>query len=216
MIKGSGKTVNSFLSSSIKTLTLDSLTINDNILIGTKKTSTATGDRVLAIGQSLTMNGNNIIVHGSGSTATGTDSMASGYEAQATASAAHAFGSTVTASGHNAFAAGWDATASKTSSFALGEHVTASSQRQFVIGTYNVDDASDVYAFIVGNGTSTSAKSNAFAVKWTGDAVFAGNVYSGSIADTNRLVKKSEIGAAAAKGVTDSSSASAISTISPL
>jgi hypothetical protein len=94
----------------------------------------------------------------------------------------------------------------------LGEHVTASSQRQFVIGTYNVDDASDVYAFMIGNGTSTSAKSNAFAVKWTGDAVFAGNVYSGSIADTNRLVKKSEIGAAAAKGVTDSASASAIGT----
>lgn len=212
LIKGSGKTVSSFLSSSITTLTLNSLTINDNILIGTKKTSTATGDRVLAIGQSLTMNGNNIIVHGSGSTATGTDSMASGYEAQATASAAHSFGSGTIASGSHSFAAGWDATASKSSSFALGEHVTASSQRQFVIGTYNVDDASSVYAFMIGNGTSTSAKSNAFAVKWTGDAVFAGDVYSGSIADTNKLVKKSEIGAAAAKGVTDSSSASAIGT----
>lgn len=215
LIKDSGKTVSSFLSSSITTLTLDSLTLNDNLLIGTK-TSTATGDRVLAIGQSLTMSGNNIIVHGSGSSATGTDSMASGYEAKATGTAAHAFGSTVTASDSNAFAAGWDATASKASSFALGEHVTASSQRQFVIGTYNVDDASSVYAFMIGNGTSSSAKSNAFAVKWTGDALFAGNVYSGSITDTNRLVKKSEIGAAAAKGVTDSSSASAISTGSNL
>lgn len=50
-----------------------------------------------------------------------------------------------------------------------GESLYASSAHQFAMGRYNVRDARDTYAFIIGNGTSDTARSNALAVDWSGN-----------------------------------------------
>ena len=56
-------------------------------------------------------------------------------------------------------------------SSSFGEGLIAASEKQAVFGEYNVSDANDTYALIVGNGTADNARSNALAVKWDGTAV---------------------------------------------
>ena len=46
--------------------------------------------------------------------------------------------------------------------------VIVSLDMQTALGKYNVEDANDVYAVIIGNGTSDSERSNALAVRWDG------------------------------------------------
>jgi hypothetical protein len=64
----------------------------------------------------------------------------------------------------------------------IGEGLIASQRGQTVVGTYNVDDTGDDYVFIAGNGTSDSARSNAFTVDWDGNVKAAGRV-SGTYTD---------------------------------
>lgn len=56
-----------------------------------------------------------------------------------------------------------------TNSVKLGSNVTASGANQTVRGKYNTVDSNGVYADIVGNGTSSNARSNAYALTWDGD-----------------------------------------------
>lgn len=51
----------------------------------------------------------------------------------------------------------------------FGSWTKVSGNNQTVVGSYNVEDTADKYAFIVGNGTSESARSNALAVCQNGD-----------------------------------------------
>ena len=57
---------------------------------------------------------------------------------------------------------------------------------------YNISDTSTstakqaTYAHIVGNGTSTSKRSNAHTLDWSGNAWFAGDVYVGSTSGKNK------------------------------
>lgn len=66
-----------------------------------------------------------------------------------------------------------------------GFHNRASASYQTVMGKYNEAYAGDygtpegTMALIVGNGTSDSARSNAMALKWTGDLRLKGNIYVG-------------------------------------
>lgn len=53
-------------------------------------------------------------------------------------------------------------------------------------GKYNIEDTSSIYADIIGNGTSNTARSNAATVDWSGNAWFAGDVYTGSTSGTNK------------------------------
>ena len=53
-------------------------------------------------------------------------------------------------------------------------YTKASSDNQTAIGKYNVEDANDTYAFIIGNGTADNARSNAFTVDWSGNVTFGG------------------------------------------
>lgn len=59
-------------------------------------------------------------------------------------------------------------------SSAFGRYNSTSREDQIVLGEFSAQDA-DAY-LVVGNGTSTSARSNAFVVKKTGDAVMAGDL----------------------------------------
>ncbi len=56
-------------------------------------------------------------------------------------------------------------------SFTAGEGLIASADDQAMVGKYNAEDTNADYAFIVGNGTDDSNRSNAFAVKWDGSVV---------------------------------------------
>jgi hypothetical protein len=64
----------------------------------------------------------------------------------------------------------------------IGEGLIASQRGQTVVGTYNEDDTGDDYVFIAGNGTSDSARSNAFTVEWDGNVKATGRV-SGTYTD---------------------------------
>lgn len=132
---------------------------------------------------------------GYGSKATGNYSHAEGGS-KATNEYSHSEGALSTASGYVSHAEGQStasgqyshaegtSTASGGYSHTEGIGTIASSRYQHVQGAYNVEDSSHVYAHIVGNGQNTTAKSNAHALDWNGNAYFAGNVYvNGTNAD---------------------------------
>jgi len=115
-------------------------------------------------------------------------SHAEGYSATASNGGAHAEGGSTTASGGASHAEGFDTTASGDFSHAEGAYTTASGKQshaqndhtvaaydsQTAIGKYN--DNQSANAFEIGNGTSNSARSNAFAVDWSGNVTAAGGV----------------------------------------
>ena len=82
----------------------------------------------------------------------------------------------VTASGEASHAEGVGTTASAKASHAQNDGTVASSDSQTAMGRWNEEDPNDVYALIVGNGSSASNRSNAFTVDWNGNLECAGNV----------------------------------------
>lgn len=99
----------------------------------------------------------------------------------------HAEGSGVLALGTDSHAEGKRTVAAGSDSHAEGYCTRAMSGSQHVQGAYNIEDASGVYAHIVGNGSSESNRSNAHTVDWDGTAWFAGDVKIGGTGqdDTN-------------------------------
>ena len=70
-------------------------------------------------------------------------------------------------------------------SHAEGLQTIASSSYQHAQGQYNIEDAEDKYAHIVGNG-EYNARSNAHTLDWDGNAWFSGDVYVGSTGGTDK------------------------------
>lgn len=70
-----------------------------------------------------------------------------------------------------------------------GYSTKAVTRYQHVQGRYNKIDVDHLYADIVGNGTNEATKSNAFALTWTGDGKYAGDVYVHADADSSNGVK---------------------------
>lgn len=97
---------------------------------------------------------------------------------------AQAFGKSTTASGLSSHAEGADTIASGNQSHAEGVHTTAQGENQHVQGKYNIADT--INAHIVGNGSDSSNRSNAHTLDWSGNAWFAGDVYTGSTSGTNK------------------------------
>lgn len=75
-----------------------------------------------------------------------------------------------------ALAVGYKTTAGGLGSFTSGRETVSNAQYQAVFGQYNTKDSSKI--FIIGNGTSDTARSNAMTVDLNGIAHFAGDVYS--------------------------------------
>ena len=98
------------------------------------------------------------------SVAEGRDVTASGY-------CSHAEGYDTTASGDHSHAEGHDTTASGQDSHAGGLMTVADGNYMTAIGKYNTLNSGK--AFVIGNGTRDTARSDAFAVDWTG------NIYMG-------------------------------------
>lgn len=126
---------------------------------------------------------NNINPTGTGSfslnrkanTTIGVNSFAEGNETTASGFYSHAEGYQTTASGSGSHAEGYQTTASGKHSHAEGYLTTASSDYQHVQGKYNIEDSSNTYANIVGNG-SPGSRSNAHTLDWEGNAWYSGTI----------------------------------------
>lgn len=117
---------------------------------------------------------------GTGSVAIEDSSHAEGVGTTANAQASHAEGSGSTANEQASHAEGIGTTATGVASHAEGEYTIANGDYSHAQGKYNIEDNSNIYAHIVGNGTSNTNKSNAHTLDWSGNAWFAGAVYVGS------------------------------------
>lgn len=97
----------------------------------------------------------------------------------------------IEASGHGSHAEGCDTRAEGLYSHAGGKGTTAVTRSQMTIGEYNKLDTAEgtpsgnrgKYVFIAGNGTSNTARSNAFAVDWYGK-LYTKQIQAGSISGT--------------------------------
>lgn len=108
--------------------------------------------------------------------ATAHRSHAEGWKAKATAADAHAEGRETTASAGRAHAEGYLTTASGNNSHSGGWGTIASAAQQTSIGQWNKESPDAL--FIVGNGTSNTARSNAFEVLKDGKLVVGTSAYS--------------------------------------
>jgi len=136
------------------------------------QSSEASGRCSHAIGEST-------IASGESSHAEGRGSSAGGY-------ASHAEGFITEASGEGSHAEGNDTRAYGNYSHAEGEGTIAQRKSQIALGEYNIADTGGTdgttrgdYVAIIGNGTS-SARSNALTVDWSGNVVASGDVTDGN------------------------------------
>ena len=167
--------------------------------------STAMGYNTMAIGNFSTAMGSNTIAQGDLSTAMGYDTTANGamstafgYQTDAAGDysiamgiMSEAVGENSTAMGYNSIAVGENSTAIGretaavgVSSTALGRFTTAVDYASLVIGQYNSSGSSNGdsngyspsnTAFVIGNGTSSNSKSDAFKVMFNGNTTIGGN-----------------------------------------
>ena len=161
-----------------------------------------------AAGETTTASGNSSFAIGYNTTASGNSSFAAGYSTIASGGYSFATGRGTTASGNSSFATGWGAIASGNRSFATGENTTASGDysfaagwqtvasylASFVAGKYNVVDTSNKYVHIIGNGSGSTSRSNAYTLDWSGNGWFAGDVFVGGSSqdDGIKLLKTGE------------------------
>lgn len=119
-------------------------------------------------------------------TASGRSSHAEGENNHSVGIRAHTEGYQNSAKGVDSHAEGYGSVALGDESHAEGIGTIAASTGSHVEGTYNVKDDSKTYLHIIGNGTSSSKRSNAHTLDKDGNAWFAGFVYVGSTSGTNR------------------------------
>jgi len=169
--------------------------------------TTASGNYSHAEGSHTQASGSSSHAEGSGTTASGDYSHAEGRNTMASGNFSHAEGRYTTASGDYSHAEGYQTTASGFSSHAEGSHTQASgssshaegfytvtnNQSEHASGQYNVSSsASTTFGdsgntlFSVGNGTSESARHNAFEIRQNGLSYMNGNVHvSGTVSQVS-------------------------------
>lgn len=104
-------------------------------------------------------------------------STAEGYLNTASGMNSHAEGLSTLASGMDSHAEGYYTRATAGEAHAEGFHTRASSAAQHVSGKYNIEDTQDQFAEIIGNGTSSDARSNARTLDWSGNETIAGDLF---------------------------------------
>lgn len=147
------------------------------------KYTKASGEGSHAEGDSTTASKWGSHAEGYKTTASGQFSHTEGQGTLASSNCSHAEGMDTTASGNYSHAEGGYTTASGLYSHAEGHQTIASGENQHAQGKYNIEDTTS--AHIVGNGTADN-KSNAHTLDWSGNAWFAGNVYTGSTSGINK------------------------------
>ena len=138
--------------------------IDSTITLNTTLSSIALTNIAVDIVKGIAFNKNSH-VEGAGNTAVGLNSHAEGSNNITSGISSHAEGS-------NNIAIGMASHAEGTSTIAFGS-------KQHVQGTFNIGDTANIYAHIVGNGSSEDTRSNAHTLDWSGNAWFAGDVRVG-------------------------------------
>lgn len=133
------------------------------------KNNVATGENSHAEGGGTTASGPFSHAEGGGTTASGQYSHAEGIQTVASGPFSHAEGGGTKALASCSHAEGSGTEALGPCSHAEGTHTKATGACSHVMGQYNVEDTADKFAFIIGNGTSPSARFNAFAIDWQGN-----------------------------------------------
>lgn len=126
---------------------------------------------------------------GQGTKASGDGSHAEGGGTTASGPESHAEGNNTTASGEVSHVEGNNTKAVGNASHAEGRGTIANGDSSHAQGRYNIEDTGAEYAHIVGNGeysTADDKRSNAHTLDWSGNAWFAGDVYTGSTSGTNK------------------------------
>lgn len=141
-----------------------------------RKANTTIGYRSVATGYNTTASGMNAHSEGATTTASGSNSHSEGFSTTASGNQAHSEGAGTIASGNNSHSEGAETTASGERSHAEGLNTEAKGNNQHVSGKYNIVDNNNEYAEIIGNGTSSSARSNARTLDWQGNETLAGDV----------------------------------------
>ena len=148
----------------------------------------ATGDASTAMGQKTRASGGSSTAMGHSTTASGGASTAMGSGTTASGLASTAMGDVTTASGATSTAMGHGTTASGGESTAMGHSTTASDYASLTIGQYNSVNSTvttggsatafntDNAALVIGKGTGSSAKSDAFVVYFNGNATLSGDL----------------------------------------
>ena len=154
------------------------------VAIGFHNVAGPTGSDITTIPPSTTNLGGQFAV-GYGTQATGHVAFSSGYSTTASATASTALGYSTTASGTYSTAIGEGTTASGSRSIAMGKTTIASDFASLVIGQFNssgssVTSSATVFntantAFVIGNGTASNAKSDAFKVMFNGNTTISGD-----------------------------------------
>lgn len=116
----------------------------------------------------------------------GSNSVATGDRTQANGNYSVAIGSLAQANAMATVALGREVRANGAYSVALGEGAIAKNQGEVAAGKWNIEDTTGKILHSVGNGTSSSARSNAYTIDNEGDAWFSGDVYVGSNSGTNK------------------------------
>jgi hypothetical protein len=184
---------------------------NDNALapsytFGTRLPDTDIGNYSFAEGANTTSSSYCSHAEGVSTTASGYRAHAEGGFTTASGPDSHAEGNSTTASGWYSHAGGYYATANKSCSFshgyytnangsyscAFGYRTTASSNYLFVCGKWNSVPGSNTsdHLFIVGNGTASDSRKNAFAVLSSGAAYLNGTAgFYGTTVTSDARVK---------------------------
>ena len=182
--------------------------------------------------------GNHCIASGGASHAEGSSSMAlkDGAHAEGMSTSdgyyAHTEGTDTYANGDASHAEGYFTEALADYAHSQNCGTEAQSEAQTALGKWNVADANDTYAVIIGNGTDDSSRSNALTVAWDGSVdIKSGAVYRingsalsasdvGAVPTTRKVnghalssdvtVTASDVGAVPTSDVTDSGAVSKI------
>lgn len=141
----------------------------------------ATGPQSVAEGLLTQANGEMAHAEGFLSIAGGNGAHAEGYANSAGGDYSHAEGYNNTAAGNYSHVEGTHSytNANAENAHAQNLYTIAASANQTAIGKYNKSDSANKYAFIIGNGTS-SARSNALTVDWSGNVEASGDITDGS------------------------------------
>ena len=163
---------------------------------GVYTTTTADGMYSHAEGAYTTANGQSSHAEGERTEAKGFFSHTEGVGTKAEGEASHAEGAYTTANGKHSHSEGYTTKVNGWYSHAEGyltevnggyshaegASTIATGYYQHVQGKYNIEDKSNKYAHIVGNGNNSN-RSNAHTIDWDGNGAFAGSVSSTTGAD---------------------------------
>lgn len=153
--------------------------------------TTALGECSHAEGDNTTAVGDCSHAEGSGTQASGNCSHAEGGGTVASGSKSHAEGTSTAAPGDSSHSEGKYTGAPGNCSHAEGYNTKASSDYQHVQGKFNIEDTTNKYAHIVGNGNNNNKRSNAHTLDWDGNAWFAGKLsQEGTPTEDKDLVTK--------------------------